>query len=292
MTVRDPGAHASASRTGAGTPPPEPPAALRLRVRPDGVELRFCHWPRPGAPRLLLVHGIGMGHSVYDRFIAEVAPHAEVLAVDLPGFGGTARPPGPLPLPRVAELLGAALEELGLGPVVAAGHSMGAQVVAELAARAPRLVTGVILIAPSVNAAERSIPAQGFRMLQDLAEGEPWSVLRRGARTYLQAGIAWYVSQLREMVAHRIEACLPRVTQPALVLRGAGDRVCPRGWAIRLTALLPRGEMRQIPERGHEALISSGDPVARIVLDWIADRVPRGGVPGGAGARDGAEAPP
>ncbi len=237
-------------------------------------ELRIFHWERPDAPRILLVHGIGMGHSVYDRFISEIVPHADVVAVDLPGFGGCPEPPDPLTIPATAELLGTALEELGLVPMVAAGHSMGAQIVAELAVRRPDLVSGAVLIAPSVNAVERSLVLQGLRMLQDLAEGEPLSVLERGSRTYLQAGFRWFFKKLRQMLAHRIETCLPHVEQPALVIRGTLDRVCPRAWAVRVTTLLPRGEMRQIPGRGHEALISSGEPVARTVLDWMASNLP------------------
>ncbi len=247
------------------------PRADEVDVRRGDYELRFFRWARPAAPRILLVHGIGMGHSVYDRFISEIAPHADVVAVDLPGFGGCPEPAEPLSIPATADLLAEALEELGIAPVVAVGHSMGAQVVAELAVRHPRLVGRVVLIAPSVNPAERHVLLQAMHMLQDLAEGQPLSVFRRGMTTYLQAGPRWFAKKLGQMLEHRVEDCLPHVRQRALVLRGSRDRVSPRGWAVRITGLLPRGEMQQIPDRGHEALISSGEPVARIVLDWIRD---------------------
>lgn len=259
----DPG---TTTAEGSDRPLPRP---REIDVRRGDYELRFFRWARSAAPRILLVHGIGMGHSVYDRFIAEIVPHADVLAVDLPGFGGCPEPAEPLSIPGTADLLAEALDELGVGPIVAVGHSMGAQVVAELAVRHPRLVHRVVLIAPSVNPAERHVLLQALRMLQDLSEGQPLSVFRRGMTTYLQAGPRWFAKKLRQMLDHRIEDCLPRVRQRALVLRGTRDRVAPRGWAVRMTGLLPRGEMRQIPDRGHEALISSGEPVARIVLDWI-----------------------
>ncbi|MFT4233369.1 MAG: alpha/beta hydrolase [Leucobacter sp.] len=248
--------------------PGEPRSARVLR---GDYEFRFFRWERPGAVRVLLVHGIGMGHRVYGRFIAEIAEHVDVTAVDLPGFGECAEPAEALGIPATADLLADALEEIGLSPVVAVGHSMGAQVVAELAVRHPSLVRRAVLIASSVNPAERTALRQGLRMLQDLAEGEPLVVLERATATYLQAGPRWFAKKLRQMLAHRVEESLPALQQPALVLRGAEDRVCPRGWAVRMTGLLPRGEMRQIPGRGHEALISSGEPVARIVLDWLPE---------------------
>lgn len=268
MTASDPDPAptdpASTEHASSGLPPPRV-----MEVRRGDYELRFFRWDRAAAPRILLVHGIGMGHSVYDRFISEIAPRADVVAVDLPGFGSCSEPAEPLDIPATADLLAEALDDLALSPVIAVGHSMGAQVVAELAARHPRLVQRVVFIASSVNPAERSVMMQALRMLQDLIEGEPLSVLRRGTETYLQAGPRWFAKKLRQMLDHRVEDCLPRVRQPALVLRGTRDRVCPRGWAVRMTGLLPHGEMRQIPDRGHEALISSGEPVARMVLDWL-----------------------
>lgn len=259
----------TASEGGSPAVPPLP-RPDRTVFRRDSHELHLFRWRRGGAPRVLLVHGIGMGHSVYDRFIAEVQSECEAIAIDLPGFADCPEPAEPLSMAGTADLVAEALRAERLGPLIAVGHSMGAQVVAELAVRHPDLVRGVALITPSVNPAERTVGAQALRMLQDLAEGQPLSVYPRAARTYLQAGPVWFARKLRQMLAHRLEHCLPRVAQPALVVRGSRDRVCPRGWAVRATALLPRGEMRQIPDRGHEALISSGQPVARHLLDWMA----------------------
>lgn len=225
-------------------------------------------WVRPDAMRVLLVHGIGMGHIVYDRFISEIEQHVDVTAVDLPGFGETPEPEEPLSMEATADLLAEAIRAQDLSPVVAIGHSMGSQVVSELAARHPELVDRVVLIAPTVNAAERSALAQAGRMLQDLSQGEPMAVMVRGVISYMQTGLRWYLKKLGPTLAHRLELTLPRIAQPTLVMRGTDDRVSPRGWAVRLTGLLPRGEMRQLESRGHEALIASGKPAADHVLDW------------------------
>ena len=235
-------------------------------------------WARPGAPRLVLVHGIGMGHIVYDKFIAEIEPHVEVIAVDLPGFGETPEPRTALSVEATADLLAEALGSAGVGSagvgpagpgsVLAVGHSMGSQVVSELAVRHPLLVDRVVLIAPTVNAAERSVLWQAVRMVQDLTPSQPWAVVVRGLISYAQTGLRWYIKKLGPTLAHRLERVLPFVSQPALVMRGTDDRVSTRSWAVRVTGLLPNGEMQQLEGRGHEALISSGEPAARRVLDW------------------------
>ena len=94
--------------------------------------------------RFLLIHGIGMGHLTFTRFIEALLPYAEIIAVDLPGFGDSPEPETALSIADTAELVAEAMRaasvERGIGPLIAVGHSMGAQVVSELAAAHPELV--------------------------------------------------------------------------------------------------------------------------------------------------------
>ena len=240
----------------------------RISFRADARELQIFRWPRPGAPRLLLVHGIGMGHTVYDDFVAAITDFVEVIAVDLPGFGDTPEPAEARTMPETADLLAEALEDSQLTPVIAVGHSMGGQVVAELAARHPNDVPRLVLIASSVNPAERTVRKQAWRMIQDLSDGQPLSVFPRAAKTYMQAGPRWFMKKLREMMRHRVEDTLPLIQQPALVIRGKNDHVSPHEWAAQMVHLLPHGELVEVPDRGHEALISTAEPIAHTILDW------------------------
>lgn len=254
----------------------ESPVTVRF-ARGDS-ELRLFRWPNPGRQRVLLVHGIGMGHAVYDRFTERIAPFVEVISVDLPGFGESPEPEAPLSIPATADLLAEAFDarrgELGSGPVTAIGHSMGSQVVAELAARHPALVDRVVLVAPTVDPAERSVARQALRMLQDAVTGMEPAVVVKGTLAYAATGLRWFVKKLGPTLCHRMEHVLPRVFQPALVIRGSTDPVSPRGWTVRATGLLPDATMRQLPDRGHEALISSGDPAAECILGWIGAATP------------------
>lgn len=241
----------------------------RLRYAARGGEYLFFRWPRPGAPRLLLIHGIGMGHAVYGRFVDAAEQRAEVVCVDLPGFGDSPEPEAALSIPETAAHLADGIRALGLGPLTAVGHSMGAQVAAELAVCAPELVERAVLIAPTVNRQERSAARQAVRMVQDTANNSP-AVMAKGLVAYARTGPRWFARKLEPTIEHRIEDCLPRLRQPAIVLRGEDDRVSPGDWCEELAGLLPRGRLRELPDLGHEALISSGEPVAGIVLDWIA----------------------
>jgi pimeloyl-ACP methyl ester carboxylesterase len=217
-----------------------------------------------GGRTFVLVHGIGMGHRYWSDLAEALAREGRVLALDLPGFGDAPDTEHPLSMPESGEYLAALLEGEDLHDVVLVGHSMGAQIVAETAARHPERVGAVVLIAPTVNPRERSAALQALRLLQDESMSKP-KVLALSLRSYLQAGPRWYFAKLRLMIAHRVEDALPKVSAPALVIRGEDDHVSPRGWAQQVSRLLPRGRYVEVPHRGHETMVTAGEQVAKLI---------------------------
>lgn len=224
-------------------------------------------WRNPGARTVVLVHGIGMGQQYFGLLREELSRTFEVVALDLPGFGSSPEPATSLPMPQLADLVAGALGALAVMPCIAVGHSMGTQVVAELAVRHPALVERVVLIAPTVNPAERSGWRQAARLLQDLSNDPP-IVAAVGARLYAQAGPRWYLRKLRTMLDHDIRPLLPRIAQPALVIRGDQDRVSPAGWVDQVVAALPDARLRVAEGRGHEAMVTGAEPVSAMIEEF------------------------
>ncbi len=98
------------------------------------------------APVTLFLHGAGMDHTVWTPITnALTAAGRPWLAVDLPGHGGSAGAPL-CTIGEMADWLADAIDELGKAPVVAVGHSMGALVVLDLAARHPQAVSAAVLM--------------------------------------------------------------------------------------------------------------------------------------------------
>lgn len=226
-----------------------------------------------GAPvrTYVLVHGIGMGRVVFAGVGAELAPEGQVLAIDLPGFGDSPEPGSAATLEQTAEVVAGFVRDRATGPAVLVGHSMGTQIVAEVAYRHPELVEALVLIAPTVNPRERSAIRQGLRMVQDLI-GESPKVILLGLREYAKTSPKWFLNKLRFMLAHRLERICPGIAAPTLVLSGATDRVCPREWVLQVASALPDGAFESIPHRGHEAIIRSPEPVASMILDFVRRR--------------------
>lgn len=234
--------------------------------RHDGHVMAYTRTGTPNGRAFVLVHGIGMGHRIF-RGVAEELGHAgTVYAVDLPGFGDSPKPEQTLTMPMCGELLAAFVASLPERERVLVGHSMGTQVVVEALIQHPEIAGRAVLIAPTVNPAERTARQQAFRMVQDLA-GESLKVLAIGLIQYAKAGPRWFIRQLRAMLEHRLETVLPKLQAPALVVRGEVDRVCPRLWAQQVTSLIPTAEMREVGGRGHEAMIRSPEPVASMIIE-------------------------
>ncbi|MFW3170382.1 alpha/beta fold hydrolase [Geodermatophilus sp. CPCC 206100] len=128
---------------------------VQIAVPVEGGELSALHWPAdaPGAPIVVLVHGITANAMSWARVGAALAGDVEVVAPDLRGRAGSAGLPGPYGLDAHAADLTALLDSLGADgdggaeSTVLVGHSMGA-FVATLAAAGPARdrVHGLVLV--------------------------------------------------------------------------------------------------------------------------------------------------
>lgn len=100
-----------------------------------------------GVP-LVVVHGFSAEGFLYAQSLSRlVSMGFRVVAIDTAGHGATqGLPLSGADIRDYAELLGRAIDELGISRFVLAGHSMGGQLVARLAAKRPDQTLAVIFI--------------------------------------------------------------------------------------------------------------------------------------------------
>jgi len=222
----------------------------------------------PGTVPLVLVHGLGVSGR-YWRPLAEVlSAYRQVWVPELPGHGRSDRPGRALEVPLMASVLADWMTRVGLGRAVLVGNSLGCQVALELAVRDPDRVTALVLAGPTVDPAARSAGKQILRLVLSAPPEHP-ALYPIVVADYARAGPRQIRGELRAMLRHRVEAVLPRVTAPTLVLRGQFDRVVPRAWAERATALLPDGRLVEIGFAGHAAHYSRPRRVAGAVQRFL-----------------------
>lgn len=103
-------------------------------------------------PPILMLHNGGTSSAIWREQRDALSDRYRVLAVDLPGFGASPRPPEPATLPRMVDLLAAFITTHDLAPTLVVGNCMGSNIAVSLAASHPGLVSGVLAINPLTEA--------------------------------------------------------------------------------------------------------------------------------------------
>lgn len=214
-----------------------------------------------GADVFILVHGIGVSHRYFLPLARVIAERATVYLVDLPGFGGTPKPQHGLLIEDFARLVLAALARDDVGPGVLVGHSMGCQVVVEMARQSPAAADAVVLLGPTTDSRARTALRQGARLLRDIFH-ESWRSNVVVFTDYLRAGPIWYAKTLPALLGYRIEEKIGALTVPVLVVRGSRDPVAPAQWVEQLAKLCRHGRMVEVAGQPHVVMYDKPEAVA------------------------------
>ncbi len=110
-----------------------------------GRGLHYVAMGEGGTP-CLLVHGIGNSWRFWLETLPQLAERRRMLALDLPGFGESDLPDGPLSASSVASIIERFCDQLGIARLAVCGHSMGGMAALEMAAAHPERVERVVLV--------------------------------------------------------------------------------------------------------------------------------------------------
>jgi pimeloyl-ACP methyl ester carboxylesterase len=231
----------------------------------------------------VFVHGYVQASRVWLPTLQRLARRHLVLAPDLPGFGWTQTADAALDVEGQAAALASIMDAAGIRRAVLVGTSLGSQVVAQFAVDDPDRALGVVLVGPTFDPAERSLPRQLLRVLAGMPREWP-SVWFEHLRDLVLAGPSRIAATLRHGWAHRIEEILPEVHAPAVVVRGGRDPLVSRAWAREAAALLPNARAVEIGGAARAIGQSAPEALARIVEEHVATLT----VAGSATRTDGA----
>jgi pimeloyl-ACP methyl ester carboxylesterase len=102
-----------------------------------------------GEPVMVFVHGWTCDRSFFAPQAEHFARRHRVVSVDLRGHGESDKPEGPYPIAAYADDISYLIDRLGLGKAVAVGHSMGGNIVLQLAASHPDRVAAIVMVDPA-----------------------------------------------------------------------------------------------------------------------------------------------
>ncbi len=217
----------------------------------------------PVAPDIVTVHGLAASGRYFLPFADAVSEQHRVWVPDLSGFGESSRPGGVLDVLEHAEVMAQWFDAAGVSNAVLVCNSFGCQIGAEVAVLRPDIVSGLVLIGPTIDRRHRSAANQLLRLGID-ATREPISLIALTVRDVLAAGPHRPIKTLAHALDHRIEKAVARLDMPVVAVRGARDPISPHTWIEFLRSLSPHVQSETIPDAGHGAHYSNPQHTAAI----------------------------
>src|SRR5579859_5241206 len=142
----------------------------------DGqVRLHVRRVVDPPAPPVLLLHGLGVGGSIWHAFARRLLPELAAVAPDLRGHGQSDAPAsGYAPRDYATDLieLVEGQDWLAAEPVPVIGHSLGALVALALGDLRPDLVRWLVLLDPPLDPELRNPEVAAVAALRHAKPGE------------------------------------------------------------------------------------------------------------------------
>jgi 3-oxoadipate enol-lactonase len=240
-------------------------------------------------PPVVLLHGLGSSSADWPEQQAALADRYRVVAVDLPGHGGSPLPDGPLTIEGMARDVAALLVRLELRPAHVLGLSLGACVALRLALEAPGRVRSLTLVNP-------------FARVQTTG---PWDVARLGLRLFLlgtapmnavAAHVArrlfpWpeqrglyesavvslaatrrraYFAAMRALARFDARGQVTAIRHPTLIVAGDRDTSVPLAAKVALAAAIRGARLLVVPASGHATPHDQPDAFNRALLEFLA----------------------
>jgi pimeloyl-ACP methyl ester carboxylesterase len=237
-------------------------------ARPLRIHCRVAGSSESAGPPVVLVQGFGIGSRYFEPLQRQVARYAPVYAPDLPGHGRSDHDRRPLTIPQLAGALAAWMQIRGLDRAVLTGHSLGCQVVAELASRREDLIAGLVLLSPTTDPEARTV-ARLFARAAASALYEAPTLFLWLARDYARAGPRLLLAEMRQLLEHRVEDLLPTLPGPIRVVRGSRDRVVPQAWAETVARLSCAPPPRVVDGVAHAVQYAAPQDIAAIVREVV-----------------------
>lgn len=246
-----------------------------------------------GAP-VVLIHGVGLRGAIWGPQVEALRADYDVIAVDMPGHGGSSLPPADATLSHYADAILALLDALGIGRAHVVGHSMGALVATEFALAHPGRVASLVAMnavfcrTPEQRAAiEARVAALGDES-GDAPARPDWSgTIGRWFGDPVPASLEAAATRTRALLSeidpvgyrrtYRLFAGsdaehrdrLPGLAVPALFFTGEHDPNSTPAMSEAMAAIAPRGRAVVLPGERHMMALTDPDRTNRVLREFI-----------------------
>ncbi|MGE5215533.1 MAG: alpha/beta fold hydrolase [Chloroflexota bacterium] len=268
-------------------------------IQRDEVEIFYNSYGR-GTP-LIFFSETACAGDIWNTFqVPEFSRDHLVVTHDYRGTGKSSRPTAQYSCGDFVDDAAAILDQLGAGPAILLGHSMGGRVALLMALKYPERVRQ--LIVASVGPGVPNAPPIPFKMCKEMVE---WGYEDYVRRHTLEVG--WtpdYIERHRNRIERFLEirmanlpsledylyhvvarqACdlsarLKQIRQPVLVIVGEHDHGSATGASHRIASEalareLPNGRYAVIPNEAHNYFMTNPAEAHRIIREFLVSGRP------------------
>jgi pimeloyl-ACP methyl ester carboxylesterase len=254
---------------------------------------------------LVFLHGLGSNLKAWQYNLPAFVKDYRCIAIDLPGFGKSAKGKFPCTMTFFADTVCHFLEILDIQRYVIVGHSMGGQIAMHIARRQPRQCEAMALFAPAgfeTFTKEASELIKQWFSPQEVLAASPQTV-----RANMERNFSAVSPQAQELIDDRLlimqgadyedfTYCvsasasgmldepvfewLPDLKQPTLVFYGEDDQYIPNRYLNPVTteeiaytgvSRLPHATLHMLPACGHFPSLEAADLCNELLREWLME---------------------
>jgi pimeloyl-ACP methyl ester carboxylesterase len=244
------------------------------------VDSLLTHYVVHGKGKLvLLLHGWGDSAEGLADLQKTLAKHFQVVAVDLPGFGGTEAPHSVWGLDDYAQFVGRFLSKVEFKtPHLVVGHSNGGAIAIRGLAKGELSADKLVLLSSAGLRGVYKGRVKALRYITKLGKaltmplpGRIKDKLRR--KVYKTVGSDMLVAEnlqetFKKVVTDDVRRDAAQLSLPTLLIYGEGDEATPVWFGQTLHELIPGSALEVLPDAGHFVHLDRPAEVAAAIQEF------------------------
>lgn len=250
------------------------------------------HEEGTGIP-LLFIHGFPLDHTMWRHQIRALASEFRAIAPDLCGFGQSSVTEGTVTMEQFADDLGALLDEMQVTEkAVICGFSLGGYIAWQFWRKYSKRVRAMVLCDTRAVADTDDASAARLKMAEAVLQKGPAIVAEAMMPKLLAAGTSRrspeIVDEMRQTILNtpaagiaaaqrgmaarqNVEAMLPTISAPCLVLVGEHDVISPVDEMRQIASSIPAAKFTIVPDAGHMAPLENPDFVNKELRTFLRE---------------------
>lgn len=212
--------------------------------------------------------------SPVDLFCSVMGKISNLLAVNLPGWGGSEMPKEDWGLADYSKLVAAVLQKLNVTNPIIIGHSVGGAVAVEYLSSGKEaqkliLLGGAIIRERTGRSQKMFIGAKVFRILFPFIN-QKWRRRLAGkalSADYLEAGEM--TGTYKKLISEDRQIAFFKLQLPIILIWGRDDAETPYRQAEKLKSLSYQAVLETIPDAGHYVFLDKPEEFKKIIAKYL-----------------------